>query len=242
MPRVKKLLNTLKWEWCRSLLRKQERNLIKGIQMSFAHDWSNSSNMQIVDFFLWFLSDNWEMSVLWLFFQSYCVEILRVWLVWLGLSVSGIRLEDFLLTLGGALLNFLKAHGCCLEQVCWPGSEAGERSHVLAHRLFCLEHHVFSWENLLTSCLVMMKERLVEVNFYENIADTDILIILTGKGHEPLSQKVSRGWGGGQSVENEMRKKAVLSYRFPLCSTNKIFINAIKRIFFLFFLNLIRTS
>lgn len=83
----------------------------------------------------------------------------------------------------------------------------------------------------------MMKERLVEVNFYENVTDTDILIILTGKGHEPLSQKFSQGWGGGQSVENEtaMRKKVVVNYRFPLCSTNKIFINAIKRIFFLFF-------
>lgn len=55
----------------------------------------------------------------------------------------------------------------------------------------------------------MMKERLVEVNFYENAVDTDILIIFTGKGHKPLSQKFSWGWGGGQSVENEtaVRKK-----------------------------------
>lgn len=42
----------------------------------------------------------------------------------------------------------------------------------------------------------MMKERLVEVNFYENAVDTDVLIILTGKGHQLLSQKFSRGWGG----------------------------------------------
>lgn len=42
----------------------------------------------------------------------------------------------------------------------------------------------------------MMKERLAEVNFYENAVDTDVLIILTGKGHQPLSQKFSPGWGG----------------------------------------------
>lgn len=108
----------------------------------------------------------------------------------------GIRLEDFLLALGGALLNFLKAYGCCLEQVCSPAWKQG-KGHMF-RLIGCSVYSImFSVEkNLLTGCLVMMKERLVEVNFYENAVDTDVLITLTGKGHQPLSQKFSPGWGG----------------------------------------------
>lgn len=56
-----------------------------------------------------------------------------------------------------------------------------------------LEHHAFREENLLASCLIMIKESFalniwfLEVNSYENADNTDVLIILTVKDHQLLS-------------------------------------------------------